>query len=346
MFCTKCGKQNKEEALFCCACGAPIKRGLVQNKIERTPTPPAPAYTQPVYNQPVYNQPVYTYPGYMQPSAPVYTPPAAPIYQQPAPVAPVAATPKAPQRRKVVNQKTMEKKAQFEQNMRSKWRNVIASPFMLVVVILYSLSLLLSLLDTSMLYDMLSDLTGDIFHGMGALLVCVIVVALIPSVMTVLGLWLTYLEGRKKEKQEISIVGLQLIRIGQIIMLSFTGLFFVSLLLGSCAAGEAYYYGMLMVKLLLIAFAVCIYLFINIKSIGHSIYIVRLGVPHSGGVVPLLVGRFLMLCVSILLFVATVSTYFSIALLINLIVQAAMIAYIFVYKTKMEYVEAEFDRLF
>jgi len=70
-FCSSCGAQMDDNAVFCLNCGAQ----------KAAPAPaPAPAQAQaPVQPQaPVYQQPVY-----QQPQAPVYQQPQATVYQQP-----------------------------------------------------------------------------------------------------------------------------------------------------------------------------------------------------------------------------------------------------------------------
>ena len=331
MFCTKCGKLNHDDAAFCFACGNPMKRKAVQNQIVQTPmqTPPV---------------------------APVYAPPAAPVYAPPSPPTPkpVRAPVSAPavpvaqpsKKKKIIKKNTAERNAVFEKNMRSKWRAIIATPYMLVITILYSLSLLLSLIDIPKICGLLTDLSGGFFRGLEPLLYVIVLLLIAPFIITVLGLWLAYFEGRKKDKTEVGVCGLQLIRIGQSILLAFAALFFFSLLLGSCAAGASYYYGGLMLKILIVAFVACVCLFINMKTVGHSIYILRLGVPHGSGMIALITCRTVAFLVLTYLFIAFAPSYFSVAWLVHLLAQAAIIGYIIIYKTKMEYIESEFDRLF
>ncbi len=82
MFCTQCGANQDDNALFCTVCGASLKQPEPTPVVVEQPAP-APVMEQPVAQQPVYAQPV-------QPAQPVYTQPvgqpvqpAQPVYTQP-----------------------------------------------------------------------------------------------------------------------------------------------------------------------------------------------------------------------------------------------------------------------
>lgn len=77
MFCTQCGAQQEDSALFCTVCGASLQQAQPTPVAEEQPIQPAqPVYeqqptqpTQPVYEQ----QPAQTVqPAYQQPTQPVY----------------------------------------------------------------------------------------------------------------------------------------------------------------------------------------------------------------------------------------------------------------------------------
>lgn len=68
-FCSSCGAQMDDNAVFCLNCGAQ-KAAPAQAPVQPQAPVQAPAYQQPVYQQPVYQQPVYQQPMYVKPKIP------------------------------------------------------------------------------------------------------------------------------------------------------------------------------------------------------------------------------------------------------------------------------------
>lgn len=275
MFCSRCGHANIDGAAFCQHCGAPV--GAQQPPVYNTQPPtPAPSYQPGV---PAQAAPVY------QPGVPVQ---AAPVYQ-----------PMPPQ---AIGHPVIE-----------TVRSLILSPLFLVAVILFSASILLSVLGSFGLTEAMTGWMTDVFYefGMEAELdeitqtlmtdsmgVGTVVGALfgsIPSVLMALGMWMLYTSARNRQNLLINTGGLTLIKVLTIISLVSLGLVSALLLLmlvivwivasGEMIADEALILsvGMIVVLVFLaVVLTLCILYYVKvIKTVGTIQKTLQTGVPSD-----------------------------------------------------------------
>lgn len=179
-FCAICGKQNEDENDFCENCGNPIQTNQQP-----------PSNQQQVYSQPIYQS---AQPNYYVPS---------------------------PQPKPILSQNPV----------LNKIKTMVTSPLFLVAVIIYSAFVLFSLIQSfmpsslmSMLYKnsgMLSGMGigvfGSVLNMIQGVFTAVAIIALIPSILICVGLWMFFVSSSTPENRSTS--GLTMIKVSTIINL-------------------------------------------------------------------------------------------------------------------------------
>jgi len=237
------------------------------------------------------------------------------------------------------NKSIAQKKSALEVELRRDWRNMVSSPIMLIMAILYTFALIVNFITISDTIDFLSDAIYPV-RQMGGFVFLGVLLGLTPSVLIVIGLWLTYAEGFKKDSPTVNTAGLSMIRIAHTVTVIAIAVVALLLFFVSCTEG-GFGFGF---GLILAIAAVIVYYAMNIKIVGNSVDILDVAVPHTSGIIVLAVFRIIVLCGGV--FAAVLSEEFGISLLISIVSQVLAIVMLFIYRAKMESMEMKFDSMF
>ena len=212
MFCTKCGKQIDDDSLFCNSCGQPVQGSVAQPQAQTQPQSQVytGGYTGNTY--PGSGYPGNTYPG----SYPGNTYPGG-GYQgntypggypggmayggyQPQPTY-------APRSKKGVvaaaASAKKKKRAALDVEQRACWRSVAASPFVLILAILFTAMLFIDLFDFENSVMWLSYIDMALGSNLAGWWILGLIFKT-PAILVVIGLWLLYAEGLKRHEDEIN----------------------------------------------------------------------------------------------------------------------------------------------
>lgn len=222
--------------------------------------------------------------------------------------------------------------------MRRDWRNMVASPMMLIIAILYTFTLIINLVTIGDILDYASDLLYMVRNA-GGLLFFGVLLGMSPSVLIVIGLWLTFVEGFKKNSPTVSTAGLSMIRVAHTITVIIIAVLMLLTFFTSCSAGAGMSFGVL-----LLFAGVIVYFAMNIKTVANSIDILDVCVPHTSGIIVLAVFRIIVLCGSV--FALAFNFEFGFSALISLCSQVMVIVMLFIYRSRMENMEMKFDGMF
>jgi len=135
----------------------------------------------------------------------------------------------------------------FRSYFRRSWREFAASPYQLVMVILYSVSFLISAYNA---FDFLQNTNqwASLFRSFGqngaidtmqGWVTLGVMLGMIPETLTTIGLWLIYGDAASRSESPIKTVGLTMVRSVQIIYMVVFWIGAAAILFGSCAGAEA-----------------------------------------------------------------------------------------------------------
>lgn len=199
MFCPNCGSQNADGAAFCHECGTPLN-AAPSEPVQEAPQFDAPA--EPQYEAPA--EPQYEAPAEPQheaPSQPQFVPPVPPQYQPPA-------------------QPQYQPPQQFgaPSGALAALKKLGSSTAYLIAAIALSLSAVLNfigaLVGSSSSYTVtIGDQTYRLSLGDGGAAIGSAIAALVPALLILLGVWLTYGAARKRDNSPFSTGGLTLLKV-------------------------------------------------------------------------------------------------------------------------------------
>ncbi len=263
MFCTSCGTQNPEGSAFCVVCGKPLMGN------------------QGAYVPPQYSAPVQSYtppPQYYAPSQPMSP---APGYYRPV-TPPSSALMPSP-----------EKQAIF----RRSFRSVTGSPLFLTTAIVFTLSFVISIIQMIGMIGELENIMAEMLFRYGgyryirysyremistlsSMSTFFMFLALIPTILIMAALWMTYVDGRRPDHLMINTSGLSVIYVVTLIqfigicilfLLSFIPLLIALLLVGTGMNGSVSGEGWLLIFVVLFVF-----LIVAAIVVGYYICLLRL----------------------------------------------------------------------
>lgn len=213
MFCPNCGTESPDGSAFCQECGAKLDAPMPEKTTSEPENIEAPAPVQPEYQTPVQPQHQETYQPQYQP-APAYTP-----YQAPSTGNTVLAT----------------------------IRKCFSSPLFLTATILMTIGAIASLI-TNILYagsNYVTINTGrEVYRisagGMSSSYIIGIIIGMAPSILIVVGLWITYATARKQGDAPFTTAGLTMIKVIAIISMVFLGIGFIAIIIAMFIGGSMY----------------------------------------------------------------------------------------------------------